>query len=75
MCVFVTLQRCVGRRISVFCDVEEQNGIYQNKINNLSVNERIRPIFVTLMFMCFFTRACQSSLSVHSNPHDSMLFH
>jgi hypothetical protein len=27
-----------------FCDVEEQNGMYQNKINDLSVNEGVPPI-------------------------------
>ena len=27
----VTLQCCAGRRISVVCDTQEHNGIYQNK--------------------------------------------
>lgn len=28
---YVTLQCCVGRRISCVCGIEKHNGIYQNK--------------------------------------------
>jgi hypothetical protein len=45
VCVcYVTLQCWVGRGIAVFCDVEEQNGMSQNKINEFLFLNEFHPI-------------------------------